>query len=267
MKLFRHEAIDYQRRRLLGDVIIAQPVHLMLTTALILIMVIFLIVLFLFHGTYSQKESVRGSLTLTSSLAPIQAHVNGVVDKIHVDQGSFIRRGDSLVTIRKKSIYGHVSTGNNQDSDVSVLKSSLSGTVNKVNVHIGDVVTSDQGLVDVRRTNDLLIAELVIPPHLAKAIRIGQSVGIRYDVLGDRNDHDDTGTVERISAGVYMPAQSIGSIRLEEPAYKVSVSLGTQTISAFDRKLHLRQGMMLRAEIADSEQHLSEMLFASNSSP
>jgi len=59
--LFRSEALDFQRERLWGNVVLTQPVSLRLFT-LALVLIVILLVLFLSFATYTRKETVVGFL-------------------------------------------------------------------------------------------------------------------------------------------------------------------------------------------------------------
>ncbi len=100
MQLFRPEALDFQRRRLLGDVMIMQPVRFMVISG-VLTAITLAAAVFLYVGTYAQKKPVRGSLVPSAGLITVQAGGDGVVDEVHVEQGASVKRGEALVTIRR----------------------------------------------------------------------------------------------------------------------------------------------------------------------
>lgn len=100
MQLFRPEALDHQRHRLLGDVMIMQPVRFMMITALLTTLAI-AAGIFSYFGNYAQKETVRGMLVPSAGLITVRPSTAGIVDEVHVEQGMSVTRGDPLVTIRR----------------------------------------------------------------------------------------------------------------------------------------------------------------------
>lgn len=266
MQLFRQEVIDQQRSRLLGNVMIEQPARLIVFTVILMMTALVGGGLFLMTATTSQKESVRGSLVLTASANQVLAKSPGLIHRVHVDQGTFVERGAPLITIRKRPS-NLASTFDGHSRDFYTLKSPWAGTITRVNIHPGENTIKNSALVEIRGEDDPLQVELVIPPHLLGSIRRGQSIDIHYDVFAGLADQTYRGNVERISAGVYMPGQRIGSIQLEEPAYKASVRLETQAIAASNQIMPLQPGMTLRADVSGGEQRLFETLFASRTPP
>jgi len=271
MQLFRQEVVEQQRSRLLGDVIIEQPLRLAVFTVVLAMTALLGGGLFLMMGNVSQQQSVRGSLVPTASAHQMLATSPGLIHRVHVDQGALVEHGTPLVTIRKRSTTT-LSTSNDrplngQDGDFYTLKSPRAGTITRVNVHPGDGARRNQPLLEIRGEGDPLMVELVVPPGLITLIGTGQSIDIHYDVFGDMADRVHQGTIERISAGIYMPGQRIGSLQLEEPAYKASVRLKTQTIAASDQIKHLQPGMTLRADVRGGERSLFETLLSSRPSP
>ncbi len=97
--LFRKEALDHQRARLWGDVIIVQP------TSFHVIAVVFLII-FVFAGfflasqSYARKETVQGFLAPSGGLANIYATYGGTIDAVHVEPGDLVEKGQSLASIK-----------------------------------------------------------------------------------------------------------------------------------------------------------------------
>ena len=97
--LFRKEALDHQRARLWGDVIIVQP------TSFHVIIFVFLIIFvcagfFLASQSYARKETVQGFLAPSGGLANIYATYGGTIDAVHVEPGDLVEKGQSLASIK-----------------------------------------------------------------------------------------------------------------------------------------------------------------------
>lgn len=96
--LFRTEAIESQRRRLWGEVIIAQPVsHTVLTAALTIFTGIGLV--FLVTGSYTKTETVQGYIAPTGGLAQIYATHGGTIANVLVHEGDIVTKGQPLIEL------------------------------------------------------------------------------------------------------------------------------------------------------------------------
>ncbi|WP_320203346.1 HlyD family secretion protein [Agrobacterium rosae] len=95
--LFRPEAIEH-RRRLRGEVMIAQPVSHGLMTA---VLFVFVVVggSYLMTGTYARKETVQGYVAPTGGLAQLYATKGGVISKVLVREGDLVTQGQPMVEL------------------------------------------------------------------------------------------------------------------------------------------------------------------------
>ena len=71
-QLFRQQAIDAQREKLLGDVSVARPVPLWIFTSLAAASAVALVI-FAFWGEYTRRERVEGFLALDAGAARVLA--------------------------------------------------------------------------------------------------------------------------------------------------------------------------------------------------
>lgn len=129
--LFRKEALEHQRTKLWGDVIIVQP------TSYYLIVAVFLIVfiaagVFLASQSYARKESVQGFLAPEGGLANVYASRGGVIETVYVEAGSKVEKGDTLVSLKlDRRLPSGVSSS---DAYIASLKRELSETEDRFNV-------------------------------------------------------------------------------------------------------------------------------------
>lgn len=96
--LFRKEAINHQRTRLWGDVILTQPLSTKFVTLVIALILVCLIT-YLVSSSYSRKERVQGYLVPESGLVQLFPDQQGTVNQITVDSGDHVKAGETLVTI------------------------------------------------------------------------------------------------------------------------------------------------------------------------
>jgi membrane fusion protein len=97
-KLFRQEAIDAQREKLLGEVSIARPVPTWVFTALVLAFAA-LIIGFMFWGEYTRRERVEGFIALDEGAAPILAPEAGTLVELMVREGERVAAGSPIARL------------------------------------------------------------------------------------------------------------------------------------------------------------------------
>lgn len=96
MKLFRDEAIDHQRSKLMGDVVFDNPIKL----SVIIFSLVFLlgiVIVFFFTQEYRQKASVSGYLVPQKGLTTIMVEQPAVIQKFYIQAGDKIKKNDNLV--------------------------------------------------------------------------------------------------------------------------------------------------------------------------
>ena len=98
MSLFRKEAITQQSERLTGEISLAQPMSIKLTV-LILVCIASAIIIFLFNAEYSRKETIRGFLMPDKGMIKSFATKGGTIEKLWVQEGDTVNKGQSLATI------------------------------------------------------------------------------------------------------------------------------------------------------------------------
>ncbi|UCG97965.1 MAG: HlyD family efflux transporter periplasmic adaptor subunit [Burkholderiales bacterium] len=97
-KLFRQEAIDAQREKLLGEVSTARPVPTWVFTLLALSFAA-LIIGFMFWGEYTRRERVAGFLVPDVGAAPILAPEAGTLAELMVKEGDPVDAGAPIARL------------------------------------------------------------------------------------------------------------------------------------------------------------------------
>lgn len=96
--LFREEAIDYQRERLYGELILAQPISFTLLTGL-LTLITTVALAFLIINSYSKKEKVAGFIMPDRGMVAVFAPQQGILSQINVVEGMHVDEDDDLFTV------------------------------------------------------------------------------------------------------------------------------------------------------------------------
>jgi membrane fusion protein len=97
-QLFRQEAIDAQREKLLGAVSTARPVPLRVFTALAAAIAIALVV-YAFWGEYTRRERVEGFLATDVGEARVLAPAAAVVEELFVKEGAEVKQGAPIARL------------------------------------------------------------------------------------------------------------------------------------------------------------------------
>lgn len=96
MKLFRDEAIEAKRRRLWGEVRLAQPPALTVWTCVIALICVAIFAALIF-GRYTRKETVQGFLAPEAGIVQVRAVQAGRIARVLVSEGDFVTEGTPLV--------------------------------------------------------------------------------------------------------------------------------------------------------------------------
>lgn len=94
--LFRREAIEARRRKLWGDVRLAQPPSLTVWT-IGMSAICLIVVLALVFGRYTRKETVPGFLYAESGVVDVRPVQSGRVSRVLVREGQAVSAGDPLI--------------------------------------------------------------------------------------------------------------------------------------------------------------------------
>lgn len=96
--LFRQEVIDAKRGEWLGSIIVAAPLSRWLLSMLALVLAT-MILLFLFLGHYTRRETVTGQLVPSAGLLNVVAPGAGTITLLHVRDGQSVKAGEVLLRL------------------------------------------------------------------------------------------------------------------------------------------------------------------------
>ncbi|WLD58020.1 biotin/lipoyl-binding protein [Salinispirillum sp. LH 10-3-1] len=101
--LFRQQAMEHQRDRLWGEVLLIQPLSLRLLTGIV-ILIVAAILTYLFWGTYARKETVQGHLVPSAGVIRIYPARAGIIRQVLVREGDSVQAGQPLFVINGDSL-------------------------------------------------------------------------------------------------------------------------------------------------------------------
>lgn len=96
--LFRKEAVAYQRERLWGEILLTQPLSLRLLSGAVAVVLVFLI-LYLYLGTYTRKETVQGYLSPAEGMVEVRAAQAGTITDLKVEAGDRVEKDEVLARV------------------------------------------------------------------------------------------------------------------------------------------------------------------------
>jgi membrane fusion protein len=96
--LFRQEALDFHREKLLGDVVLIRPLSVTLLTGAA-VCIALTVVGFACWGEYTRKAHVTGYLEPNKGLIKVSAPQAGTLIEKHVREGQAVHQGDVLFVV------------------------------------------------------------------------------------------------------------------------------------------------------------------------
>ena len=135
------------------------------------------------------------------------------------------------------------------------------GRVSALQAWAGKSVDGVMPLLSVVPENDVLSAELFVPARAIGFVEPGQSVHLSYASFPYQQFGFAQGTIETVSRTLIRPDQSAGPMSFGAPAYRVSVTLKRQSITAYDKDIPLKVDMQLDADIIFDRRSLLAWLF------
>ncbi len=143
---------------------------------------------------------------------------------------------------------------------ISTIHSPVNGRITSLFTEIGQRVSPNSPVLAITPENSVLEAQLYIPTRAIGFIQIGQAVKIKYDAFPYERFGLYDGTVSSISNSVLVQNELPINLKLDEPAYKVIVTLEAQSITAYNENYSLKPGMLLSADVILDKRSLFEWL-------
>ena len=144
---------------------------------------------------------------------------------------------------------------------VQIITAPMDGTATSILGERGATAHPQTPLLAILPNDATLQAQLLAPSRAIGSIAVGDQVSLRYQAFPYQQYGVFSGVITEISRTLLTPAELDGPIRSDEPMYRVTVALASQTIAAGAQHLPLRAGMQLDADIWLERRRLIAWLF------
>ncbi|MFA3792848.1 HlyD family secretion protein [Aliiglaciecola sp. SL4] len=143
-----------------------------------------------------------------------------------------------------------------------VIKASRDGLVSNLLAQVGQQTNQNTPLLSIVPQASQIEAKLLVPVKAIGFIEQGQPIQIRYDAFPYQKFGLYQGTITSVSDAVVLPNEVHNApVNIQEPAYLVHATLDSQSVSAYGKKLNLKSGMTLSADVQLGQRSLLEWIF------
>lgn len=140
------------------------------------------------------------------------------------------------------------------------IKAQKAGRVTAIQVKEGQLVNPQQLMASVLPETASLYAELLIPTRAFGFVKAGQQTRLKFDAFPYQKFGVMQAELYETSQHILLPDEVQLPIKLQEPMYKVKVSLPKQTITAYGEQMPLQAGMLLEADVLLDKRSIAEWL-------
>lgn len=142
-----------------------------------------------------------------------------------------------------------------------VVRAPAAGTITSILAVTGQFTQTAAAVLSILPEDTQLIAHLLVPSRSIGFVTSRQEVALRYEAFPYQRFGSFHGNVVEISKTLLSPSDIRDlPISLREPAYRVTVALSEQSISAYHTRIPLQAGMVLEAGIALDRRRLVEWI-------
>jgi membrane fusion protein len=130
-----------------------------------------------------------------------------------------------------------------------VVTAPADGTATAVLAEAGQTANPSQPLVSLLPSGTVLQAHLLVPSHSIGFVARDQTVALLYQAFPYQRFGSYRERVTEISRTLVLPGEATLPVSLPEPAYRVTVTLDSQSVKAYGQDFPLQAGMLLNANI------------------
>ena len=148
-----------------------------------------------------------------------------------------------------------------QGEQQTLIKAPRNGVVTQISVKANELVQQGQVIMHLMPANSVLQAQLLVPTQAMGFISEGQAVNILYAAFPYQKFGLYSGVVSQVSQTILTPKETQDlPFPVQTAAYKVMVSLDSQSVEAYGRSMSLKPGMQVSVDIRLEERSLWEKL-------
>jgi len=141
------------------------------------------------------------------------------------------------------------------------LRAPVNGVISGLLAKTGKSVNNAQNLMSILPSGSTMQAIIYVPTAAFGFLEKGQKTRIRYQAFPYEKFGIYEGEVFEISANVILPNETDIPDIISQPSYRVVIELATDIINAYGKKIPLKSGMRLDADIIIEERSLIRWLF------
>lgn len=130
-----------------------------------------------------------------------------------------------------------------------VVRAPIAGRVSTMQAAIGRAIDPRQLQLSILPHDSVLQAELFVPARAIGFVRAGQEVRVLYDAFPYQQFGTYRGRVTGVARTMLAGADLPGPVSLQQPAYKITVALDRQDVTAYGARVALQPDMLLKADI------------------
>ncbi len=147
--------------------------------------------------------------------------------------------------------------------NIVVVRSPSAGEISSLTCHVGDSVSVGESLASITPRGSPLEAQILVPSEAIGFVRQNTNVELHYTSFPYREFGAFTGMVNSISSSALTSSEltSLTGQHSDTPMYVVMITLPSQSVNAQGRKVMLRPGMQVTAEIAMNQLRLIDWVF------
>jgi membrane fusion protein len=138
----------------------------------------------------------------------------------------------------------------------------VEGRVSALPVATGQAAAAGTTIAVLTPEGGRLEAELLAPTRSIGFVRTGQEVHLMLQAFPYQRFGTVKGTVRTLSSTVLAPSEvAVPGLMLQEPVFRLRVTLTTDAIEAYGERIALQPGMLLSANVIFDRRSLFEWLF------
>jgi membrane fusion protein len=185
-------------------------------------------------GALNQQLASRRA-ELTHGAAELEQLPTAIAEKVQTLRNQLAEAEQRIAEIEGRRAY--------------IVRAPVAGRVSTLQAAVGRAVDPRQPQLSLLPRDSTLEAELFVPARAIGFMRSGLKVRILYDAFPYQHFGTYGGRVLRVARTMLNAGDASVPVALKEPAYKVTVVLDRQDITAHEQRIPLQADMLLRADV------------------